>query len=61
MPMVGFPDMKYLFVLYDYDSSLIWATPIPSRNKKQILQAYKDSIKLLESHGFKPVLQRIDN
>jgi len=52
--------MKYLFVLYNYDSSLIWATPIPSRNKKHILKAYQDTIKLLESRGFKPVLQRMD-
>ena len=53
--------MKYLFVLYNYDSSLIWATPIPSRNQKQLIQAYSTTIKLLESWGFKPIIQVMEN
>ena len=53
--------MKYLFILYDYDSNLIWATPLPSRTKEQILKAYKSSVDMLAQRGFKPVLQRMDN
>jgi hypothetical protein len=53
--------MNYIFLLYDYDSNLIWAVPIPTRTKLQILKAYKSTLKLLQSRGLKPQLQRIDN
>jgi len=52
---------KYLFVLYDYDSSYIHAEPIPSRTKFQILKAYKKTIKMLKGRGLTPMLQRLDN
>jgi hypothetical protein len=53
--------MNYIFLLYDYDSNLVWAIPIPSRSKLQLLQAYKTAFALLQSRGLKPQLQRIDN
>jgi hypothetical protein len=53
--------MNYCLILYDFDSNLIWAVPIPSRTKHQILKAMKQAFKLLESRGLKPQLQRLDN
>ena len=52
---------KYIFVLYDYDSSYITAIAIPSRTKEQILGAYKSAITMLTKRGFKPQLHRLDN
>ena len=53
--------MNYCLILYDFDSNPIWAVPIPSRTKHQILKAMKQAFKLLESRGLKPQLQRLDN
>ena len=53
--------MNYIFLLYDYDSNLVWAIAIPSRSKLQLLKAYKTAFALLQSRGLKPQLQRIDN
>ena len=52
---------NYVFLLYDFDSNLIWAVPIPTRSKFQILKAYQQITKLLSSRGLNPKLQRIDN
>ena len=60
-PVTSSAGNKYLFVLYDYDSSYITLVPIPSRTKFQLLKAYKTSIELLEQRGFKPKLQFMDN
>ena len=53
--------MNYCLVLYDFDSNLVWAVPMPSRTKHQILKAMKETFKLLSSRGLKPQLQRLDN
>jgi hypothetical protein len=51
--------MNYIFLLYDYDSNLVWAIAIPSRSKLQLLKAYKTAFALLQSRGLKPQLQHI--
>jgi hypothetical protein len=53
--------MKYCLILYDFDSNRIWAVPLPSQTKHQILKAMKQAFNLLGSRGLKPQLQRLDN
>ena len=53
--------MNYCLIFYDFDSNLIWAVPLPSRTKHQILKAMKQVFKLLGSRGLQPQLQRLDN
>jgi hypothetical protein len=52
---------NYIFILYDYDSNAILAHPIPSRDKKHILAAYKILFNKLVTAGRRPRIQRIDN
>ena len=52
---------NYLFVLYDYDSNYIDAVPIPNRNAKTILTAFKTSYNRLINAGLRPKLHRLDN
>ena len=53
--------MNYCLIFYDFDSNLIWAVPLPSRMKHQILKAMKQVFKLLGSRGLQPQLQCLDN
>ena len=52
---------KCLFILCDYGSNYMYAVPMPSKTKHQILIAYQKSIKFLKRRGLKPQLQRLDN
>ena len=52
---------KYIFLLYDYDSSYIWVRTMPSRTKEQILAKYTEVVELLTSRCFKPQLHHLDN
>ena len=52
---------KYIFVCYDYDSNYIDARPLTGKTKEQIVKAYQASIKMLQSRGLHPQLQRLDN
>ena len=61
MAVTSSSGMNYVFTLYDYDSNLIWSFPIPTRTKHQIVKAYKQAYKMLQTKGLKPKLQRLDN
>jgi hypothetical protein len=52
---------NYFFVLYDYDSNIIDAEPIPSRHAPAILKAYQRCVGDLVKAGLRPRLQRLDN
>ena len=53
--------MKYLMVLYEFYSNLIWATTIQYKTKLQLVTAYKRLFLLMRRRGLQPQLQRIDN
>ena len=61
MAVTSASGMNYVLTLYDYDSNLIWSFPIPTRTKHQIVKAYKQAFKMLQTKGLKPKLQRLDN
>jgi hypothetical protein len=52
---------NYMFVLYDYDSNLIYAEAIPNRESNTILNAYKSVLQKLIKAGLHPQLHRLDN
>jgi hypothetical protein len=52
---------QYILVVYEYDSNYIHAEPIIDRTGPSIIAAYQRSIVFLQSRGFKPLLQRLDN
>ena len=60
-PITSISGNKYIFVIYDYDSNLIYGIPIPSRSKAQLTSATSTILTLLKSRGLKPKLQRLDN
>ncbi|GFH50519.1 hypothetical protein CTEN210_06995 [Chaetoceros tenuissimus] len=61
MTVTSVSGMNSVLVAYDYDSNLIWGVPMPSRTAAQIVKAYKQIYKMLQTKGFKPKLQRLDN
>jgi len=49
------------FVMYHYETNAILATPIPGLDSTSILEAYKKNFEYLESKGYKPKLNVMDN
>ena len=60
-PVTSTKGMKYVFVLYDYDSNSIHPVPIKNRSAESILQAYKQVHSKLIKAGLRPKLHRLDN
>jgi hypothetical protein len=60
-PVTSNAGHKYIFALYDHDSSGILAEPIRSRADMELLCAYNRLHQFLTDRGFKPRLQRLDN
>lgn len=60
-PISSISGNKYIFVIYDYDSNLIYGIPISSRSKAQLTHATSSILTLLKSRGLQPKLQRLDN
>jgi hypothetical protein len=52
---------QYILIVYEYDSNYIHAEPMIDRTGPSIIAAYQRSIVFLQSRGFKPLLQRLDN
>jgi hypothetical protein len=53
--------MKYMLVLYDYDSNTILVEPLRSRSNDDALAGYTVLYDRLTSAGFKPSLNIMDN
>jgi hypothetical protein len=52
---------QYVLVVYEYDINYIHAEPMLDRTGPFIISAYQRSITFLQSRGFKPLLQRLNN
>jgi hypothetical protein len=52
---------QYVLVIYEYNSNYIHAEPMIYRTGPSIISAYQQSITFLQSRGFKPLLQGLDN
>ena len=53
--------MKYIFVLYDYDSNVILAAPMKSRKGSEMVKAFDECYQQLKTAGITPILQYLDN
>ena len=53
--------MNYLLVVYDYGSDAILCEPMKAKTGPAIVATYKTILRLLQSRGLKPQLQRLDN
>jgi hypothetical protein len=52
---------QYMLVVYEYDGIYNHSEPMIDRTGPSIIAAYTKAVKLFESRGFKPLLQRLDN
>ena len=60
-PVISNRGMKYIFLLYDYNSSTILAEPIKFRSATYILATYTKLHDILKACILKPLLDRLDN
>jgi hypothetical protein len=60
-PFTSSRGMTYLFVLYDYDSNAILASPIKSRKAEDIVAGYDFCYQQLADVGIRPIIQRLGN
>ena len=60
-PYTSSRGMKYIFVLYDYDSNAILAAPTKLQSGPDMVAAYETCYKQLTNAGINPVLQFLDN
>ena len=51
--------MKYVMVLYDFDSNIIWATAIPYKTKLQLVTSYKLLFSLIQQKVLQPQMQHL--
>ena len=60
-PITSIDGMKAVFILYDWTSNAILATPIATATDEQMIKAFKENLNYLTSRGFKPSFNIIDN
>ena len=53
-PITSIDGMKAVFVLYDWTSNAILATPIETTTDEKMIEAFKTNISYLTKRGFKP-------
>ena len=54
-------DTQLFFVMYDWTTKAILATPIKDATDESMMTAFKENIEYLAEGGFKPVFNIIDN
>jgi len=60
-PVTSSRGMKYVFLLYNYDSNAILVTPMKNRTQQEFVRCYDLLHARLKNSGVVPVLQRLDN
>ena len=60
-PIKSIKGKSYIMVMYNYDSNVILATTMKSREAPDLVTAYNELHQQLLDGGVKPVLQRLDN
>ena len=60
-PITSIDGMRAVFILYDWTSNAILATPIATTTDEKMIAAFKDNITYLSKRGFKPSFNIIDN
>jgi hypothetical protein len=60
-PTMSMENNQYVFVAYDYTTNAILVRAIPNREATTIVKAFQDIFSYLESKGFKPKFNVLDN
>ena len=60
-PITSIHGMTEMFIMYDWTSNAILATPIKEAKAEKIVECFKQNITYLATRGFKPVYNIIDN
>jgi hypothetical protein len=60
-PVQSFCNMQYVFVAYIYDLNAILVCVIPSRTDGAIIASFKDILATLNTRGYVPTLNVMDN
>eukprot|EP00978_Attheya_sp_CCMP212_P021361 scaffold62214_cov29-Attheya_sp.AAC.5 len=60
-PITALDGSKAVFIMYDWTTNAILATPIKDAKAETIVASFKKNIEYLKKRGFKPVFNIIDN
>ena len=60
-PITSMNGMQAIFIMYDWTTNAILATPIKDAKSEKIVRCFKQNITYLSKRGFKPVYNVIDN
>ena len=60
-PIHSTDGMTAVFILYDWTSNSILATPLTDASEASIIEAFQRNIKYLKNRGFKPKFNIMDN
>ena len=60
-PITSIDGMKAIFILYDWTTNAILATPIKTATDEEMIRAFKKNITYLTQRGFKPAFNVIGN
>jgi hypothetical protein len=60
-PVQSFHNMQYVFVAYIYDLNAILVRAMPSKNDEAMIAAFKDILATLNTRGYTPRLNVMDN
>jgi hypothetical protein len=60
-PVRSFRNMQYVFLAYIYDLNAILVRAMPSRNDGAMIAAFKDILVDLNTRGYAPMLNGMDN
>ena len=60
-PTISIKGNRYVFIIYEYDSNLIWSRGMKNQQAATIKNTYEELFNLLTLRGLRPKLQRLDN
>ncbi len=60
-PITASSGVRYLLVLYDYDSNYIFVHPLKNRTGSEIIKAHQQLFQRMKQAGSTPKLHRLDN
>ena len=60
-PITSMNGMQAIFIMYDWTTNVILATPMRYAKSETIVECFKQKITYLSKRGYKPVYNVIDN
>ena len=60
-PITSMSGMQAVFIMYDWTTNAILATPIKGAKSETIVECFKQNVEYLSKRGFKSVYNIIDN